>query len=86
MTREETARFLGEMMNLYPSIERKNEDYRLTVQLWQESLSDFTLEDMHKALINYFQSDTKGYAPTAGQLIEIKQAIDEKEKMWDDLL
>lgn len=71
MTKGETADFLGELMTLYPSIMKSRDDLGKVVELWHESLKDFGLYEIHAALIKYFQTDTKGYVPTAGQLIEL---------------
>lgn len=71
MTKKETATFLGELMTLYPSLMKSRDDLGKVVDLWHESLKDHTLLEIHDALIRYFQTDTKGYVPTAGQLIEL---------------
>lgn len=77
MTKKETATFLGELMTLYPNITKNRNDLEKVVDLWHESLSQCELYEIHSALIRYFQTDTKGYVPTAGQLIELtKEEVD----------
>ena len=74
MTRQETGKFLDELATLYPMIKRDT-DMALMGDLWEEALKDYSYKDVHAALQDYFRSDTKGYVPTAGQLIE---CIDDK--------
>lgn len=71
MTREETGDFLDELQALYPNVVRQDSNLDLMLNLWEEALKEFSYEDIHKALQDYFRSDRKGYVPTAGQLIEL---------------
>ena len=71
MTREETGNFLDEIVALYPNVIRKDSDMALMLKLWEEALQDYGYEEIHKALQDYFRNDSRGYVPTAGQLIEL---------------
>ena len=73
MTREKTGKLLDEIVALYPNLIRGGSDMLLMGRMWDESLQDQEYETMHNALILYFKADTKGYVPTAGQLIEIAE-------------
>lgn len=73
MTRDETTRLLTEIAHLFPRFVNTDEDKRLKVDLWNEVLQDETYQEIHDALVEYTRSDNKGFAPTAGQLIELTQ-------------
>lgn len=71
MTKKETGKFLDELAALYPNVIRKDSDLKLMLSMWDEALKDYQYDEIHKALQEYFRSDTRGYVPTAGQLIEL---------------
>ena len=71
MTREESGLLLNELISLYPNLVRQSSSVKTLAELWNEALQDKDYAQIHAALIKYFKNDTKGYVPTAGQLIEI---------------
>ena len=71
MTREESGQFLNEMFSLYPNLVRNIGSVKLMAELWSEVLFDQDYAEIRKALQRYFKRDTKGFPPTAGQLIEL---------------
>ena len=71
MTAKETGTFLNELYALYPNGIRDTSDISLTASIWDEALKDYEYTEIHNALLTYFQQDSKGYVPTAGQLIEL---------------
>jgi hypothetical protein len=73
MTRDETKKLLKEITVLFPRFMGNDEDKTLKVDLWNEVLQDDTYSEIHDALVEYTRSDNKGFAPTAGQLIELTQ-------------
>lgn len=71
MTREETKRLLTEIAQLFPRFVNQDEDKKLKVDLWAEALGEYEYARMHEALMAYVRTESKGYAPTAGQLIDL---------------
>ena len=71
MTRDETKTVFKEIANLFPRFAVEGEDKTLKVNLWTEALEDMKYEEIHKSLIRYARTANKGFAPTAGQLIEL---------------
>lgn len=71
MTSHDTGIFLNELYALYPNGIRDSSDFALVGSMWEEALKDYEYAEIHTALQKYFQNDTKGYVPTAGQLIEL---------------
>ena len=71
MTRDETKTVLKEIACLFPRFAVEGENKTLKVNLWAEALSDMEYADIHKAIILYSRSANSGFAPTAGQLIEL---------------
>lgn len=71
MTAKETGIFLNELAALYPNVIRKDSDLKLMANMWNEALQEYGYEEIHNALQAYFRSDSRGYVPTAGQLIEL---------------
>lgn len=82
MTKDETGRFLDELVTLYPNSIRKDSNLKLMLKLWEEALKDCSFTDVHQALQAYFKTDTKGYVPTAGQLIDLFE--DESDPLKPD--
>ncbi len=68
MTREETQRILMAIQVLYPSYKVDNTMKTATVDMWTEMLSDLTYEQVSRAVRIFSSTDTKGFAPTVGQI------------------
>ena len=80
-------KMLGIMTISYPNF--KIVDAQATVDLWKEMFSDYNYEEVSKALKTYIATDTSGFAPSIGQIIdkihslkEIKSDIN-PDKLWD---
>ena len=71
MTRKESGVFLNELISLYPNLVRQSSPVKMLAELWSEALKNEEYSQIRAALIKYFKNDTKGYVPTAGQLIEL---------------
>ena len=88
MTANETGIFLNELAALYPNVIRKDSNLKLMANMWNEALQDYGYEEIHNALQAYFRNDTKGYVPTAGQLIELIESkhtepyLDDEHEFW----
>lgn len=87
MTRDETKLLMKEVAVLFPRFINQQEDRTMKVDLWTEALRDDDFQKIHEALIEYARSDNKGYAPSAGQLIELmKKNEDDGEYADSDFL
>ena len=76
MTREETKELLKEIQRLYPNF--KAPDPTGTLDAWARVLNQYPLQSMVYALTRFALSDSSGFAPTIGQLVEsIREAADE---------
>lgn len=81
MTREETQKILAAIQTAYPGY--KVEDKKYAVDLWTEMLSDLTYEQVSIALRYFISTDTKGFAPSIGQL-RAKANVGQQESMITD--
>lgn len=68
MTREETVKIIRIMVDSYPNYKPNN--ISETVDVWQMMLSEYTYEQISIALKAYILSDTSGFAPSIGQLVD----------------
>lgn len=68
MTREEAKKILMAISAAYPNY--KPQDFTATVNAWFVMLQDYTYEQISEALRAYILTDTKGFAPVIGQLVE----------------
>ena len=83
MTREETVKIIRIMVDSYPNYKPNN--ISETVDVWHMMLSEYTYEQISVALKAYIMSDTSGFAPSIGQLVDkiktvtIPQELNEME-------
>lgn len=68
MTREDTKRLLMTVEAIYPNYKIK--DTKITLDAWSEILSDQDERFIFAALKNYSRTDTTGFAPSVGQLVQ----------------
>ena len=68
MTRDEVKEIIMIMTYTYPNY--KPADVRATVDTWTAILASYQSADIKAALHAYILSDTKGFAPSPGQLID----------------
>lgn len=68
MTRDETKLILMAIESAFPSWKPTNLSY--TVDVWYMNMRDFDFKAMQAALRAYIVTDTKGFAPSIGQLID----------------
>lgn len=73
MTREETKQILMSMLAAYPNY--KPSDKTVAVNLWSEMLSEYSYPQVSAALKAYIRSDTSGFAPSIGQIVDKIQTI-----------
>ena len=82
MTNEETNKILSVILEAYPSF-RKDRNPIKTSQLWQRFFENVTYEQAAQALKIYIATDTKGFPPTQGALLEIISAQMQQDEMTE---
>lgn len=68
MTRDEVKKLIMIITYTYPNY--KPQDLSVAVDIWTEMLSDFTYEQASCGLQAFIRTDTNGFAPSIGQLID----------------
>ena len=68
MKREETVKVIRIICDCYPNYKPNN--LSETVDVWNMMLSDYTYEQISLALKAYILTDTNGFAPSIGQLVD----------------
>ena len=74
VTRDETKQLLMRISSVYPNW-KPQADLKYVVETWWEYMSGYDYEQMKLALKAYISSDTSGFAPGIGQLVDKIQAI-----------
>lgn len=84
MTKQEVAKILMTMQVSFPNFRVENKEQ--TILVWSEMLGDVSAEDANRALAKFIMSDTKGFAPSIGQLRALvfdKQTALSEGEAWD---
>ena len=68
MTRDEVIKLLMMIQAAYPNY--KPQDKTIAVNMWHEMLQDYDANVVSGALKAYIASDSSGFAPSIGQIIE----------------
>lgn len=68
MTREETVKILMMIQGTFPNF--KPMDKTVTVDIWTNVLEEYSYNDIAIALKTYILTDTSGFAPTPGKLVD----------------
>ena len=79
MTREETVKIMRIICDSYPNYKPTN--LSEIVDVWCMMLSDYTYDEVSIALKAYITSNTSGFAPAIGQLIEMIKTITEGQEL-----
>ena len=79
MTREETVKIIRIMVDSYPNY--KPNDISETVDVWHMMLSDYDYNLVAMALKAYILSDTSGFAPSIGQLVDKMKSITNPQEL-----
>lgn len=79
MTNEEVKKIIGTMILAYPNY--KPDNMTMLIELWKEMLSEYTYQQVAMALKAFIATDTKGYAPSIGQLVGKMQMINQPEEL-----
>jgi hypothetical protein len=70
MTREETKQLIMRIGSLYQNWKPQVE-LQYVIEAWFEVLEPYSYQQCRTALLSFSATDTKGFAPSPGQLIEI---------------
>lgn len=68
MTREQTQDFLAMIQGTYPNFNPPNKT--VAVNAWKLALDDYEEKAVHMAFKMYMQTNTSGFAPAPGQIID----------------
>lgn len=69
MTRDDTKKLLMRISSVYPNW-KPQADLTFVIETWCEYLSEYTYEQVLIALKAYISTDTSGFAPSIGQLVD----------------
>lgn len=78
MTRNETKEVVMAIYNLFPNW--KPSDLSFTVDTWNVFLAEYDKKEVQVALATYVKSNTSGFAPSVGQLIQLLPSVIKKEE------
>ena len=67
MTKNEVIKLLMTIQTFYPNYQVENKEF--TINAWYSIIGDCDYKPMEKALRAYITTDTSGFAPSIGQLI-----------------
>lgn len=81
MTREETQKILMAVQAAYPGYKVQDKTY--TLNLWTDMLGDLTYDQVGMALKRFIATDTKGFAPSIGQIRASIQTPERGESITD---
>lgn len=79
MTRDEAKKLIMIIAYTYPNF--KPQDMSVMVDIWHEMLADYDYNTCAAGLKAYIATDTSGFAPSIGQLIDKVNAITVKDEL-----
>lgn len=79
MTRDETKKIIQVMCATYPNYHPA--DLSSTVDVWHMVLEDYSYNEIAAALKVYITTDSSGFAPSVGQVLEKLRFIEAPEQM-----
>lgn len=79
MTREETVKIIRIICDCYPNYKPNN--LSETVDVWNMMLEEYSYSQISMALKAYVHSDTSGFAPSIGQLINTIYTIQNPQEL-----
>lgn len=79
MTRDETVKIIRIMCDCYPNYKPSN--LSETVDVWNMMLEEYSYSQISMALKAYVHSDTSGFAPSIGQLINTIYTIQNPQEL-----
>jgi hypothetical protein len=81
LTDKETRKIIAVLMVAYPNYKPINIDF--TVSVWADMLSDYSYSEVDMAIKAYISTDTSGFAPAIGQVIDKIKSITTPRQMTD---
>ena len=79
LTKEETKKILRIMCNCFQNFRPSN--IAETTEVWEMMLADYTYQQISVALKSYILSDTSGFAPTIGQLVDMVHSVSKPQEL-----
>lgn len=79
MTEQDIRKLLGMINSIFPTFKVENPEQ--TVKIWTEFLSDQDAASIGASLKNYVRTDTSGFAPSIGQLIQGAYSLQNHEEL-----
>lgn len=81
MTREETKKILRIMYDCFQNFRPTPTDIVEIAEVWEMMLADYTYPQISVALKSYILSNTSGFAPTIGQLVELVHSVSKPQEL-----
>lgn len=81
MTDKETRKIIAVLMVAYPNYKPINIDF--IVSVWTNMLSDYSYSEVDMSIKAYISTDTSGFAPAIGQVIDKIKSITTPQQMTD---
>lgn len=79
LTKEEMKKIMRIMCNCFQNFRPSN--IAETTDVWGMMLSDYTYQQISVALKSYILSDTSGFAPTIGQLVDMVHSVSKPQEL-----
>ena len=81
MTKNEVIKLLMTIQTFYPNYQVDNKEF--TINAWYSIIGDCDYKLMEKALRAYITTDTSGFAPSIGQLLDKLHAIQNPQELTE---
>lgn len=78
-SKQEIVKLLTTIQAAFPNFSVANKE--ITLKIWHEMLSDYTYEHIAVALKAYISTDTSGFAPSIGELIQKANSLVENGEL-----
>ena len=79
MTKNEVIKLLMTIQTFYPNYQVENKEF--TINAWYAIIGDCDYKPMEKALQAYITTDTSGFAPSIGQLLDKVHLIQDPQEL-----
>lgn len=79
MAKNEVIKLLMTIQTFYPNYRVENKEF--TINAWYTIIGDYDYKLMEKALRTYITTDTSGFAPNIGQLLDKLHAIQNPQEL-----
>lgn len=82
MTRDETVKIIRVIVDSYPNYKPSN--LSETVDVWCDMLSEYSYQQVAVALKSYILSDSSGFAPSIGQLVDKIRVVSQPRQLSEN--